>query len=309
MTDLHRIEGAVNFEVLSLGAALHRLEIPGPDGSWRNLLLTREDVDSVDPSRSGATLGRVAGRIGNAHFELDGEGYDLDPNEPPHHLHGGKSGFDSREWEVLARSASGIALRLTSPDGDQGYPGQLTATVTYSLLDSGVQVQYRAITDAPTVVTLTGHPYFNLGGPLAQHRMTIPARSYCPTRIDHIATGEISPVAGTALDCQDGRIIGDVLDEAALEGITRQGGLNHDFVVDGSGLRDHIRLEGPTGTVLTVRSDAPTLHLYSAEHIDRAGLAIEPQAYQDAPNHTNFEPITLRPGEVYEGTVQWIVEW
>jgi aldose 1-epimerase len=299
--------GDVGAEIIPLGAAIHQLAIRRR-GRWKNLLLSRENTDSVDMSRFGATIGRVAGRIGGGRVVIDGVSYELDRNEPPNHLHGGSGGFDCRYWEVVSAAPDRAVLRLVSQSGDQGYPGRLEALATYSLIEGGAQVEYEATADAPTIVTLTAHPYFNLGAPLADHRVTIPAGRHCLTRHDDIPTGEIAPVAGTPLDFRGGPKLGAALARATAAGVARRGGLNHDFVVDGSGLRDHMILESPAGIRVTVRSDAPVLHVYSGEHIDRRGIAVEPQGYPDAQNHPHFPSVELRPGQTCRSTVQWLVD-
>lgn len=295
----------VAIEILPLGASLHSFQVRQPDGGWREILLTRPDVEAVDPSCRGATVGRLANRVGGAAFTLDGVAHRLAPSEGVNQLHGGPEGFDSRHWEVTGASAEQVTLSLTSPDGDQGYPGTLRTTATYSLLPDGAQLTYTATTDAPTVVNLTAHPYFVLGGNgIEDHLVTVPAGRFTPTDADLIPTGEIRSVAGTAFDLRAGRLIGEANVAALAEGLARGGGIDQNFVVDGEGLREQVRLTGPLGTVV-VHSDAPGVQLYTADHLGRAGLAIEPQGYPDAPNHPEFPSVVLRPGEIYTTTTQW----
>ena len=183
---------------------------------------------------------------------------------------------------------------------------------------------YRATTDAPTVVNLTTHPYFNLDGEDSGdtdfHQLRIPASTYTPNHDDGIPTGEIRDVTDSAADFRLGRVLGPAREHALEEGITRNGGYDHNFVIDGEGLRKHCRLTGASGLSLVLRSDAPALQVYTGEHLDgsapgtsgvayvrRAGVALEPQGFPDAPNHDNFPSTVLRPGEEYVTTTQWLV--
>ncbi len=298
----------VSVEILPLGASLHRFEVRGPDGSWRNLVLSRTDPTSTDDSYLGATVGRLANRVGDSRVTIDSVTYDLAPNEGPNQLHGGPGGFSEVEWEVAEVTPERAVLRLVSPDGDQGYPGTMQVTATYSLLDSGAEVVYTAVTDAPTVVNLTTHPYFILGDATGEdHLVTAPTTAYTPTREDLIPTGEVLPVEGTAFDLRAGRELGEVIAAAVATGLARKGGVDQNLVIGGTGLREHVRVSGPSGLTLVVRSDAPAVQLYSAEHLGRAGLAIEPQGYPDAPNHPGFPPVDLLPGQEYRATTQWLV--
>lgn len=303
------VNSAVAIEILPFGATLHRFEVRLPDGSWRNLLLGRADLTASDASYLGATVGRFANRIGDARFTLDGVTYQLAANEGPNQLHGGPGGFSEVRWQVDAVTPDSVTLSLVSPDGDQGYPGTLAATASFSLLDSGAQVVYTATTDAPTVVSMTTHPYFNLdaAGTTDDHVLTMPASRYTPNRDDGIPTGEIRDVTGSAADFRAGRPLGAARLAAQAEGITRNGGFDHNFVVDGDGLREHVRLVGASGLELMVRSDAPAVQIYGGDHLGRYGVAIEPQRFPDTPNHENFGSAVLRPGETYQTTTQWLV--
>ncbi len=296
----------VAVEILPLGAALHAFHVRQADGSWRNIVLSRPDPTATDSSYFGATVGRLANRVGGSRFTLDGVEYRLSPNEGDNQLHGGPGGFSERIWEIAEAGDERVVLRLTSPDGDQGYPGTLRATATFSLLPGGAQVIYTATTDAATVVNLTAHPYFILGdGTIEDHVVSVPTSCFTPTDEELIPTGEIRPADGTAFDLRAGRSLAETIAAARAEKLARKGGVDQNVVVDGEGLREHVRLVGPAGS-LVVRSDAPAVQLYSAEHLGRTGLAIEPQGYPDAPNHPDFPSVVLRPGETYTTTTQWL---
>ncbi|MGC4153334.1 MAG: aldose epimerase family protein [Propionicimonas sp.] len=297
----------VAIEILPLGATLHAFQVRQPDGGWRDIMLSRPDVTATDDSFFGASVGRLANRVGGSRFVLDGVAYDLAPNEGRNQLHGGPGGFSEQVWELAETGAEQVLLQLTSPDGDQGYPGTVEVSVRFALLPQGAEVSYTATTDAPTVVNLTAHPYFILGdGTIEDHTVTAPTSAFTPTDEELIPTGEIRPSEGTAFDLRGGRLLGEVIEAAIAEGLARKGGIDQNFVVDGEGLREHVRLVGPAGT-LVVRSDAPALQLYSGEHLGRSGLAIEPQGYPDAPNHPGFPSVVLLPGETYSTTTQWLL--
>lgn len=315
-------------EILPLGASLHRFEVRQPDGSWRNIVLGHRDLElyRTDTSCLGSTLGRCASRITDARFVLDGHTYLLDANEPPNCRHGGVAGFHALPWSVESVGEREVRLRLTSPDGDQGFPGTVTVTATYSLIDGGAQVVYTAVTDAPTVVSLTTHPYFTLEGEgtgtADDHLLTVHADAYTPTRADGIPTGEIRSVTGTSADFRTARALGTARVAACAEGIARNDGFDHNFVVNGTGMREHARLVGPSGLGVTVVSDQPCLQVYGGDHFDgslvgtsgrpigrRAGVALETQRWPDAPNRPEFPSSVLRPGEVFSATTQWLVGW
>ncbi|MFT3860387.1 aldose epimerase family protein [Micropruina sp.] len=307
--DVIRLEGyGLAVELLPLGASLHAFEVHDAAGGRRNLVLSRGDVTRHDPFFLGASVGRYANRIAGASFVLDGLRHQLAANEHGNQLHGGPAGFATRLWTIEAVTDHSASFGLVSPDGDQGFPGRLAVIAHYELVEGGARVNYQATTDAATVINLTTHPYFRLGGETIDgHTLTVAASAYTPVRPDLIPTGELAAVAGTALDLREGVLLGPALAAAQADGSALGGGFDHNFVVDGEGLREHVRLVGPDGLTLTVRSDAPAVQLYSGEALGRAGVAIEPQNYPDAPNHPGFPSAVLRPGEVYRTTTEWLV--
>ena len=325
--DTHLIcDDELRVTIAPFGATLHRFEVRRPDG-WRNIVLSRPDPTKPAQGFLGATVGRFANRLGGARFTLDGVTFQLDANEGRNQLHGGSGGVHARLWEVVDAADDHITLALTSPDGDQGYPGTMRLTATFRLVDGGAQVEYRATTDAPGVVNLTTHPYFNLNGDgrgtIDDHLLTAYASHYTPVDAELIPTGELADVAGTGLDLRQPVRIGAARAELVAEGLAHDGGFDHNLAVslDWTSLQDHVRLIGPDGLTLLVRSDAPGVQLYDAAHLDgtltsadghpylcRAGLAIEPQNFPDAPNHPDFPDATIRPGQEYHTTTQWLIE-
>ena len=300
--------GGLRAELLPLGAALHRFEVQMDNGTWRNVVLSRADPSRNDMFQYGASIGRFANRIAGARITIDGIEYRLDPNEGEIQVHGGPVGFSDRLWLVVDRAPDSVVFRLISPDGDQGFPGELTVTAEFQVIDGGIRVVYSATTDAPTVINLTTHPYFILGGTtIDDHRVQVAASQYTPTTVDHLPTGEILPVDGTPLDLRDARVVRDVLADLAATGFERGGGINHSYVVDGTGLRLHASLVGPSGLAVDVFSDAPGVELYSLGGFGNRGLAIEPQDFPDAPNQPTFPSPVLRPGVTYRRTIEWRV--
>lgn len=279
-------------ELLDLGARVHRLEVAGADGSRHDLVLTLPDpADHVgDPGYVGAVVGRCANRIAHGRFELDGVPLELPVNDGAHHLHGGPDGFDQRTWDVAELDPTRVRLRLVSPDGDQGYPGTLTAEALFEVRDDRVVVTLTATTDAPTIVNLAAHPYFDLG-PDAE--LAIRAERFTPVDAAGIPTGEVVPVAGTPYDLRPPQPVG------ALD-------LDHNFVVDGDGLRTAAVLASERrGLRVEVRTDQPGLQAYTGH--PRGGLALEAQRFPDAPHHPDFPSVVLRPGETYRSHVEWVV--
>lgn len=317
---------SVRVGVLPLGATLHRFDVRLPDGTWRNIVLGSARLTDYLGTHLfvGSTLGRFANRIAGARFSLDGVEYRLDANEPPNQLHGGTDGFHRRTWTVDGRGPGWVELSLVSPDGDQGFPGELRVSARYELVPGGAQVTYRATTDAPTVVNLTTHPYVNLAGEgvgnTDDHVLVVHASAWTPTGPDGIPTGEVREVTGTAADFRAGRAFGAARAAAEAEGITRNEGFDHNFVVDGAGLREHCRVSAG-GITFIVESDQPALQVYGGEHFDgscvgtsgreyarRAGIALETQHFPDSPHHPHFPDTTLRPGEEFVATTRWLVE-
>lgn len=315
---------AVRLELLPLGATVRRFDVATADG-WRNIVLGHPTLADyvTNVGYLGASVGRFANRIANSEFSLDGTQYRLLANEGPNHIHGGPGGFSTRVWDVAAQGQDFVEFTLTSEDGDQGYPGQVTVSARYELITGGAQITYRATTDAPTVINLTTHPYFNLdgegSGDTNEHRLFVHASQYTPNYDDGIPTGEIRDVTGSAADFRSGALFGAAREQGEAEGITRNGGFDHNFVVDGKGMREHCRLVGSDGLSLTICSDQVAIQVYGGEHFAgqvgtsgrpyprRAGIALETQDFPDAPNHPSFPSAVLRPGEEYSSVTQWLI--
>ena len=311
----HTLSNSLGFEVsiTNYGGAITSLKTPDRHGNFGDIVLAYETLDDYvrNPRYFGALIGRHANRIARGRFSLNGIEYQLPCNNGLNHLHGGFKGFDKRVWDV---SQDGNVLQLSyfSKDGEEGYPGNLTASVDYTLIDNALQVDYRATTDHDTIVNLTNHSYFNLRGhgTILDHELTLHADSFTPVDEELIPTGEIRPVIGTPMDFRNGKAIGSQL--AFI------GGYDHNFVLndwDGS-LRLAARLyEETTGRVLEILTTEPGIQFYSGNFLDGSligrnsvayqkytGLCLEPQHFPDAPNHPNFPSTVLRPGEEYMQT-------
>lgn len=312
---VYTLTNSLGFEVsvTNYGGAITSLKTPDRNGHFDDIVLGFETLDEylVNPRYFGALIGRHANRIARGRFSLNGVEYQLPCNNGANHLHGGFSGFDKRDWTVRE---DGNTLHLTyfSKDGEEGYPGNLTAFVDYTLLDNELRIDYRATTDRDTIVNLTNHSYFNLRdeGTILDHELTLNADHFTPVCSDLIPTGEIKSVAGTAWDFRNGKAIGSDLDAA--------GGYDHNFVLndwDGT-LRSAARLyEATTGRVLEILTTEPGIQFYSGNFLDGSftgkngfvyekytGLCLEPQHFPNAPNHPSFPSTTLRAGEEYKHT-------
>lgn len=302
------------------GGRMVSVEAPDARGRREHVLLGFDSVEefAANGGGFGGLLGRFGNRIAGGRFTLDGHAYALERNEGGNTLHGGDSGFHKLRWDVVAADASRLVLAHTSPDGQAGFPGELRVQATYTLEGDTLWLEFDAETTRPTVVNLSVHPYFNLAGPgsldMMGHELTVPADAYLPTDADQIPTGEIRPVAGTPFDFRSPTAIGARIranDPQLVHGM----GYDHTFALpataEGAAPRLAARLRDPaSGRVLEVLTTQPGLQVYTGNKLhgafaghggllyrQSAGVAFEPQAFPDAPNHPNFPSAVLRPGE------------
>jgi aldose 1-epimerase len=312
--------------LLTLGATVHRLEVTCGDGVRRNVVLGHPTPEDYLASTYylGATVGRYANRIAGGRFPLDGREIQVAVQDRGNCLHGGPDGFDSREWAVVDGSDTHVVLELVSPDGDQGFPGRLNARVRYDVAGDQVDISYEATTDAPTVVNLTNHTYFNLDGNgtgvVDDHLLTVTAEQYLPVDRTGIPLGEYAAVAGTPFDFRAPAPIGRAA-RGDDEQVMRAQGIDHNYVIDGAGLRAAAVLESSrTRTRLVLETDRPGLQVYTGNHLDGSrrgsdgsvyrqgdGIALEPQLFPDSPNHPEWSSPVLRPGETYSARLRWTV--
>ena len=311
-------------EVLALGATVHRLEVTGGDEERRNVVLGHPDIDERLASSDyvGGTIGRYANRIAEGRFTLGGREVRVGTHDRGHSLHGGPAGFDARLWDVVEHRADEVVLSLTSPDGDQGFPGTVEATVRYRVEGDTVSVAMSATTDATTVVNLTNHAYLNLGGEGAgtidEHVLLVESDEYTPVDATGIPLGEHAPVDGTPFDFREPAAIGPAV-RADHPQVVAARGIDHNYVVRGSGLRRAAVLESRrTQTRVELWSDQPGLQVYTGNFLDGTrrstsgaryrqgdGIAMEPQLFPDSPNRPAWPSAVLEPGETYCCAIEW----
>ena len=327
--DVHRVvleSDALRVELLTYGATLASVRAPDRRGDPGEVLLGFDDPAGWLGQQPylGATVGRFANRIAGGRFTLDGRAYQVPPNNGPNALHGGPDNFSHRVWSVLDAGAEHVTLRLESADGDQGFPGGLEVTVTYTVDGSMLRMAYAAGADAPTVVNLTNHAYLNLAGPgtptVDDHVLTVDASSYLPTDPTAIPLGPPAPVEGTPFDFRTPTAVGArVRDDH--EQLRLAQGYDHALVLDDRAptpTRAAVVHDPSSGRTLELRTDQPAVQVYSGGHLDgtvvgrggqvygpRAGLCLETEHFPDSPNHTDYPSTVLRPGEELRTTTEW----
>jgi aldose 1-epimerase len=326
-----RNAAGLSARIISLGASIQSMIVPDREGRMADVALGYPTLEAylAGSEYFGSTVGRVANRIAGGCFELDGLVYRVPVNNGPNSLHGGTPGFDKVNWEVIETAdqpVPSVTLRHRSPDGEQGYPGALESTAAFGLDESGrLTIDYRATADAPTVVNLSNHAYWNLGGEGAaegamDHLLTIPAEHFLPTDATAIPTGEFRRVAGTPFDFRAPTAIGARVRDGADEQIRFGRGYDHHWAVSREPAAEPrllARVEEPrSGRVLEVHSNQPGLQFYSGNFLDgtvggksgrlyRQGDAVvlEPQMPPDTPNQPQFGSVRLAPGETYSNRI------
>lgn len=304
--------------IITYGGIVTSIEVPDKNGKPVDVTLGYDTLEEYieDNPYFGALVGRYANRIAFGSFTLDGTGYSLATNNNQHHLHGGEVGFDKVVWKaqaLLVDGASGVRLSYISPDGEEGYPGELQVTVIYTLNDNNeLTVDYTAATDAATIVNLTHHSYFNLNGcqsDVLNHQLTINADAYTPVDEGLIPTGEIRPVEGTPFDFRQAKAIGADIEDT-------EGGYDHNFVLNEGAeeLSFAARAVSPaTGISMEISTTEPGIQFYSGNFLDGSitgkagivynkhyGFCLETQHFPDSPNQPDFPSVVLRPGETYK---------
>lgn len=320
-----RNAAGVEAEVITHGATLIALRTPDRAGAFVDVTL---GFDALAPYLErhpffGSTVGRFANRINNATFALDGIRYTLPANQAQHHLHGGPHGFDTRVWHahiITNGDEPAVEFSYLSPNGEEGYPGNLQVTVRYTLTARNeVRIDYLATTDAPTIVNLTNHTYFNLSGKgsILDHELQIFGSRFLPTDADSIPLGPLQPVAGTPMDFMTPHAIGARID-ADDEQLRIGKGYDHCWIFDKAPgeLALIARLYDPaSGRVMEVETTEPAVQCYTANQIrgrvvgrdgqeyqPRAAVCLETQHYPDSPNRPEYPTTVLRPGETYRQT-------
>jgi aldose 1-epimerase len=305
------------------GACLVEMHTPDRNGALADITLGFDSLDGylVPHPHFGVTTGRFANRIALGKFTLDGVTHQLATNNGANHLHGGPKGFHAHVWiaEPL-KTGNGVRFSYVSADGEEGYPGKLTVAVTYTLTDSDeLRIDYEATTDKPTVLNLTNHAYWNLGGVSAGdilgHEVTLHGTLYIPVDADGIPSGEIAAVADGPMDFRKAKTL--ARDFAQMTGTP--GGYDHCYVIDGASPGTLTRAgeahDPTTGRVLAVSTTEPGIQLYTGNFLDgsvigkggkaykkNCGFCLETEHYPDSPNRPNFPSTVLRPGETFRST-------
>ena len=321
-----RSETGMEACVTNFGARLVSLMVPDRDSVLRDVVLGFDKIATYidNPSAFGAVMGRYANRIAGGRFTLDGQEYSLPVNNNGVNcIHGGPRSWQYAVFTPVEIAPDRVVLCLVSPDGEFGFPGEVRLTVTYSLTEFGaLQVSYVAATDAPTVLNLTNHSFFNLSGDPActvlDHVLTVDADCITPTDGNQIPTGELLPVAGTAFDFRSPRRIGDGIDDPDDPQVALAHGYDHNFVLNHPGDISRpaaVCVCPATGIRLSVYTDQPGIQVYSANNLNgtltgkggvplcsRTAVCLETQHFPDSPNHPSFPSTVLRPGEAFGST-------
>lgn len=308
--------------VTNFGGRVVSIMVPDKEGVLRDVVLGFDNVaDYMEiPSDFGASIGRFANRIAQGRFILDGTVYELPKNNFGHCLHGGPNGWQYKIYEVEKVTENSITLVMNSPDGDESFPGNLTAKVTYTVTpENALEIDYRATSDQPTIINMTNHSYFNLSGnplnPVIDHVLYINASCYTPVGRTLIPTGEMLTVAATPMDFTIPKAIGTDIDNTEYEQIMFGNGYDHNWVLDTKGDKSVVAatLYSPvSGIKMDVYTDEPGIQVYSGNFLNgtvkgkngityqkRAAVCLETQHYPDSPNRPEWPTVVLRPGETY----------
>jgi len=314
--------------ILNYGGIVQSLRVPDKNGKLGDVVLGFDSLARYekDSPYFGALIGRYGNRIAGGKFTLDGKEYKLFVNNGPNSLHGGKVGFDKKVWDskpIKTKNGVGLDLRYVSKDGEEGYPGTLSVHVIYTWTDNdALKIVYTAVTDKDTVFNPTNHSYFNLAGAgsgtVLDTRLMINASKYTPVDKSQIPTQAGTPGAGTPFDFRRSTAIGARIDATNAQLATGKG-YDHNFVINGSGLRLAARAYSPrSGRVLTMYTNEPGVQLYTGNFLDgrmkgkggkvyahRGAFALEAQHFPDSPNHPSFPTTELKPGQVYHQTTEY----
>jgi aldose 1-epimerase len=317
----------VSLRAITLGAIITSLRVPDRHGQTADVVLGHDTLTPYLDNRSyfGAVVGRYANRIAGGRFSLEGREYRLAVNDGPHHLHGGRRGFDQHVWNavpVAGRDSVGVRFTRTSPAGEEHYPGTLDVAVTYTLTADTLELRYHATTDAPTIVNLTQHTYFNLAGEtstsILDHALLFHADEYTPVDASLIPTGATTPVQGTPFDFRSPAVLRERIQQED-EQLRFAAGFDHNFVLRPQGRRVAVEVYEPsTGRRLEVATTEPGVQLYTGQLLDgrttgaygrtfarHAGLCLETQHFPDSPNNPQFPSTLLRPGDSYDSRTRW----
>jgi aldose 1-epimerase len=325
-TDLYVLKNANGMEVCvtNFGGRIVSIMVPDRNGDFKDVVLGFDSVADYFPenhlSDFGASIGRYANRIQKGVIVIDGDSIQLPQNNFGHCLHGGPTGWQYQVYDAEQANDSTVILTMVSPDGDNNFPGTVTAHVTYTLTSqNAIDIAYDATTDKKTVINMTNHSYFNLNGnpdePITNHLLIINADNYTPVDSTYMTTGEILPVEGTPMDFTKGKIVGQEINNFDFEQLKNGNGYDHNWVLN-TACNDSLpatKLFSPnTGISLTVYTDEPGIQVYSGNFLDgtltgkggkvyqqRTGICLETQHYPDSPNKPEWPSVILEPGQTY----------
>jgi aldose 1-epimerase len=308
-----RNANGMTVDITNFGATITAINAPDKRGKFENVVLGLKDIEEYktdNPHHLGGTIGRVCNRIIEGKFSLDGKEYNLTKNNGGNHLHGGDIGFDKVAWSVESSTNNSITLTHTSPDGDEGYPGELKVKVKYTLNDNNeVSIKYEAHSNKQTPVNLTNHSYFNLNGngkeTVENHSVQVNSSQYTPVDGNY-APMKIESVDGTPFDLRKATFLEKILHNNPNKQLSIVGGgLDHNFVLDvpnDKKLRIAAQvIEPESGRILEVRTTEPAVQLYTGNHLGprHSGVCFETQHFPDSVNHPEFPSTILKPGETY----------
>lgn len=325
-TALYTLTNSNGMEVCitNFGGRIVSIMVPDKNGEFKDVVLGFDNVSDYFPENNstdfGAAIGRYANRINQGRFTLDGQEYQLPQNNFGHCLHGGTTGWQYQVYDVVEADASHIKIVRNSEDGDNGFPGNVTAYVTYTLTDDNkIDIAYEATTDAPTIINLTNHSYFNLSGDpnktILDHILYMNAASFTPVDDTYMTSGEILPVEGTPMDFTTPKAVGTDVDNFEYEQLKNGNGYDHNWVLS-TDCDDTVPAAviycPETGIRLTEYTDEPGVQMYCGNFLDgtvtgkggivyqqRVGIVFESQHYPDSPNKPEWPSVVLRPGETY----------
>ncbi len=325
-TALYTLKNANGMEVCvtNFGGRIVSIMVPDRNGDFKDVVLGFDSVQAYFPQNNqsdfGASIGRYANRINQGKIVVDGDTIQLPKNNFGHCLHGGFSGWQYKVYEANQLNDSTLVLTMDSPDGDNNFPGNVKATVTYTLLsDNAIDIDYKATTDKKTVINMTNHSYFNLNGdpnePITNNILTVNAARYTPVDATYMTTGEILDVKDTPMDFTTAKVVGEDIEKIDFDQIKNGNGYDHNWVLDAAGDDSQVAatLVSPTtGIQLDVYTNEPGIQVYSGNFLDgkvtgkhgivykqRTGICLETQKYPDTPNKPEWPSAWLNPGETY----------
>lgn len=317
----------LEFSCINYGCVITEILTPDREGNIENIVLGFDSIEEYENYSAyfGAVVGRFAGRIKDAKFQLDGKEYHLSQNHDKHHLHGGDQGFSEVLWEAdITEKEDEVTIKFSyvSPDGEEGYPGNVNMTVKYTINNNNeLTIHYQGISDQKTVLNATNHSYFNLSGNLKQdvlkHQLTIASDEFLELDEECLPTGKFLSVEGTAFDFRKGRRIEDGVNSTHPQNLIAGKGYDHPFLLNRNHQQEITLVDSESGRKLIVETDEPSVIVYTGNGLggeyavrgvparDYLGICLETQAPPDSLNHPHFPSSILKPNEVYQSKTKY----